>query len=73
MEPREKKLLGREAADLIQKLGDRDARRLRKALATTDGAKQFVELLSAVYRLPLEQRQAFVVRLEQINTFRSQR
>ena len=70
MEVREKRWLGREVAELIQKLSDRDARRMRKALATTDGAQQMLALLSAIYRLPAEQRVVVLGRLEQLNEFR---
>ena len=73
MEQREKRWLGREVAELVQRLPDGDARRLRKALATTDGAKQLLDLLSVLYRLPGEQRIATLARLEQIAQFRPPR
>jgi phage gp36-like protein len=70
MEAREKKWLAREVAELIQRLPDRDARRMRKALATTDGAQQLIDLLSALYRLPVEERYTVLSRLEQFTQFR---
>ena len=73
MDQREKKWLGREAAELVEKLPDKDARRMRRALATTDGARQFTEFLRVLYQLPAEQRVKLLVRLEQINQFRAAR
>lgn len=71
MEKREKRWLAAEVAELIEMLPDKDARRLRKALAISDGGKQLLELLSALYRLTAEQRVAVLARLEQMNQFRS--
>lgn len=71
MEEREKRWLALEVAELVHRLPDRDARRLRKALASSGGGKLFVDLMGAVYRLPVEQRIAILGRLEQINQFRS--
>lgn len=66
MEEREKRWLGREVSELIKKLPDKDARRLRKALATTGGCQQFTALIIALYRLPAEQRIGVLGRLEQM-------
>ncbi|MFH1747804.1 MAG: hypothetical protein ABIG44_12280 [Planctomycetota bacterium] len=73
MEQREKRWLGREIGELIQRMPDKDARRLRKALATSDGSQLLLDLLSAIYRLPGEQRLAVLARLEQLNQFRPNR
>lgn len=71
MEEREKEWLAEEIGELIQKLPDKDARRLRKALSVSGGCQQFLELLSAVYRMPAEQRVAVLARLEQMNQLRT--
>lgn len=70
MEQQEKRWLAREVAELVQHLSDRDARRLRKALALSDGGKQLLDLLAAFYRLPVEQRVGVIGRLEQMIRFR---
>lgn len=70
MEERERRMLGHEVADLVQRLEDKDARRVRKALATSGGGRQFVQLVAALYRLPCEQRLGVLARLEQMSEFR---
>jgi hypothetical protein len=70
MEEREKLMLGHEIADLVKRLADQDARRMRKALALSGGGQQLIELIAAVYRLPAEQRVAVLGRLEQMNQYR---
>lgn len=71
MDEREKRWLGREVAELVKKLPDKDARRLRKALSHTGGCQQFVNLLIELYRMPSEQRVGVLARLQQMNQLRS--
>jgi hypothetical protein len=63
-------MLGREVADLVQYMPDKDARRVRKALALSGGGKLFLNLIAALYRLPAEQRVAVLGRLEQMHQYR---
>lgn len=71
MERRERDLLAMEVGELIRRLGDRDSRRLRKALALSGGGQLFVDLIAALYRMPAEQRVEILARLQQMNQLRS--